>query len=159
MVKFSRSVDSELYRKVPQTFIEDFLKSSWGKEEMTLYGGLSKRKATKAFLYHMVTGKSYQAMEWVVGIKHSNCRQVFGTIRRALFRYSRNKIVSGLLSERHRAAKDFVYDDEFKDTTLVIDSSDFKLQKQDDEDWRSEWYSKKRNATWSNINSLLVMIE
>ena len=118
MVKFSRPVDSELYRKVPQTFIEDFLKSSWGKEEMTLYGGLSKRKATKAFLYHMVTGKSYQAMEWVVGIKHSNCRQVFGTIRRALFRYSRNK----------------------------IDSSDFKLQKQDDEDWRSEWYSKKEKC-------------
>ncbi len=60
--------------------------------------------------------------------------------------HSRNKSVSGLLSERRRAAKDFVYDDEFKDTTLAIDYSDFKLQKQDDEDWMSEWYSKKEKC-------------
>ena len=98
-------------------------------------------------------------MEWVVGIKHSNCRQVFGTIRRALFRYSRNKIVSGLLSERRRATKDFVYDDEFKillwsliPLTLNFKSKTMKIGGQNG-------IQKKKNATQPNINSLLVMIE
>ena len=146
MVKFTRSIDKELYNKVPREFVDKFLESSQGKQNMTLYGGITKRKATKAFLYHMVSGKSYLAMERATGIKHSNCVQIFGTIRSALFRYSRSKIRAGLLSERRAAAKKHVQDQEFADTTLVIDSSDFKLQNQDNFAWKSEQKSYKESC-------------
>ncbi len=146
MTRISRLVSGTVTARVPENAINHFLESVEDKQQINLYGQITFHQATIMFLYHMVTGKGYQSIEREVDFPHSNMNQVFGTIRRLMADWARDIIQPGTLIKRQLIARSHVRHAEFADTTLICDSSDFRLEKRDRLRKKSPWHSYKENS-------------
>lgn len=143
MVKNLRQVKVVVHKKVPEEAILDFFKRIPNKDNITLYRDTNLRKATYHFLYQCVTGLSNHDVEREVGFPHSNMRQVFGTIRHLMADWADTKIGKSTLSQRRAIARSRVKHHDFANTTLVCDSIDLPLLKQDERRRSSKYYSYK----------------
>jgi hypothetical protein len=143
MVKSTRVLEATVHAKIPEKCMHDFIKSVADKEKITLYGQIDFTQAAYLYAYHLITAEGYCTLEKKFGFPHANCNQVFGTIRRYWEKWSMEQVAAGTLAERKRAAQNFVKFKEFKDSTLVVDSADFQLEKRDRLKAKSPWWSKK----------------
>ncbi len=145
-MKNTKFLFSRVHRKVKENWIKKFLFAHSRVNKPKLYGKITLKQATYLFLYHIITYDGYHSLEQLFDFPHSNMRQVFGSIRRALFRHTMTLLSTGTLSERRKSARKYVKDDEFIKSTLVVDSADFRLQKRDNKGHRSKHYSRKEKS-------------
>jgi hypothetical protein len=143
MVKYNRQAKVELKNVVHPDMMKDFLQKE-GKQ-MKLYGKITEEEATYMFFYHMRTADGQRQLEKKFKFPHSNMKQVFGSVRSSLVKWADRHIKAGTITERRNIAKEHCKYNEFNDCTLIIDSADFPLVKQDSLKKKSQHHSYKEN--------------
>ena len=138
-----RVLKAEVHKRIACNIVNHLKCYCESDEQLTLYGDISIQKAVYLFLHHILYYQSYKNMEERFNVPHSNMKQIFGTISNRLVLWSNGIIIPGTRKDRLDEAKAIIKDDEFKSCTLLIDGSDFPLQKQDNLRSKSEWHSYK----------------
>lgn len=142
----SRIMESEVHNKVPEVVVNDMYDFLSHIENLTLYGPGNLRYKLYCFLYYAVRGIGYQKLETITRFPHSDCHQCFGCLRSKLYEWALSKIVPSKLKIRKAIAVQFVVHNQFQDCTLLIDSKDFKIEKQSDRGTKSKHHSFKENC-------------
>jgi bifunctional N-acetylglucosamine-1-phosphate-uridyltransferase/glucosamine-1-phosphate-acetyltransferase GlmU-like protein len=99
----------------------------------------------------MRTADGQRQLEKKFEFPHSNMKQVFGSVRFSLVKWAERQIKAGTITEIRGIAKEHCKYNEFKDCTLIIDSADFPLVKQDGLKKKSQHHSYKENRHATRI--------
>ncbi len=89
---------------------------------------------------------------------HSNMKQLFGTIRRLLYKWSNEFITFGSYRERKASADQYEKQSMFKNTTIAVDSIDLLLVKQNNQRGKSLHHSYRSSIDMAQEFKFLLLI-
>ena len=144
--RITRQMETEVYHSVPIWVVADMLKYIEEKNTSHLYGSGSVKFKLYCFLLYLVRGIGGQKVEEYTNFPHSNCHQCFGLLRSILKDWAKTKIVPSTYNSRKIISSTIVENSMFKKYTLVADSKDYKISKQDKECKKSKHHSYKENC-------------
>jgi hypothetical protein len=143
MVKITRRLLNDVHQKVSKRCVADILKRTKTPVDQRMFGGVNAMQAIYLFLWWCITGCGQRGVENETTYPHSNLTYLFDETRSLLLKWANKIVKPNRLSERRATAKTRRPPKPFGATTLLVDSADFKLIKQDKWKGKSKHYSAK----------------
>ncbi len=144
---------TKLNRTVAEGFVNWVINNS--TSENHLYGGYSWSDGAWLFLFWITKSPhpSYREIHEAFGLAKSNCRQVFGSLRRIAKKWAKQQFGEQTADERLRIAASWCTEPTLQNLTLLLDGIVFQVQKSREKEEREEQPSKKLKC--KNIPSKL----
>ncbi len=143
LLRLKNTVFAKLTNIVAENFVLWVINNS--TVEKPLYGGYSWSDGTWVFLYWITKSPhpSYREVESTFGFSKSNCKQVFGAIRKLVKKWAKQQFGEQTAEERLRISASWCIEPSLRNLTLLIDGVVFQLQKSRERDEREQQPSKK----------------
>jgi hypothetical protein len=139
------SVEQQVFNKVDSSIIYA-MRDHISTMDLNLYGRYSPYVCLLAYVAWTLFSWSYRKVEQQIGIPHSNVRQIFGTISRALVSWAETHVASTLqkrTTARNKTHPELAENADFMNTSMLMDGTQIRFAYQMEHEERDIYLSYK----------------